>query len=329
MAQEKRKPLPLQNRLARDRQAHEMQSSNSQKTGKPTKIPSNMRRRQNADTKTASLSDRQKKHTADKKSGNMRREKNLDTNQDFYAGYSEQRAAKKDKNKSRGKKKTEYNMSSSVKNNRNVMGKAISGVAKGVGYTVKRTVQISLLLIFLIIAVVGIWFYAKYGKLLLSYQSKANALVARSTEETFRASETSLVYASNGELISKLRGEKDSYYLTYENIPRYAIQAMVCTEDRKFFEHDGIDLFANIRAAIVLIKNKGEIHQGGSTITQQLARNIFLTNEVTWERKITEIFVAMALERKYKKDQIMEFYLNNIYFANGHYGIQEIGRAHV
>lgn len=322
MAQEKRKPLPLQNRLARDRQAHEMQSLNSQKTGKPTKIPSSMRRRQNADTKTASLSDRQKKHTADKKSGNIHREKNLDTNQDFYAGYSEQRAAKKDKNKSRGKKKTEYNMSSSVKNNRNVMGKAISGVAKGFGYTLKRTVQISLLLIFLIIAVVGIWFYAKYGKLLLSYQSKANALVARSTEETFRASETSLVYASNGELISKLRGEKDSYYLTYENIPRYAIQAMVCTEDRKFFEHDGIDLFANIRAAIVLIKNKGEIHQGGSTITQQLARNIFLTNEVTWERKITEIFVAMALERKYKKDQIMEFYLNNIYFANGHYGIQ-------
>ncbi len=168
----------------------------------------------------------------------------------------------------------------------------------------------------------GIWFYARYGKQLLSYQTRANSLVAQSTKETFRASQTSLVYAAGGELISRLKGEKDVYYISYKDIPEYAVQAMICTEDRKFFEHGGVDLLANIRAAIVLVKNKGEIHQGGSTITQQLARAVFLTNEVTWERKLTEIFTAMALERKYSKTQIMEFYLNNIYFANGYYGIQ-------
>ncbi len=196
------------------------------------------------------------------------------------------------------------------------------GILRGFGRGVKRTLLGIIALLFIVILAAGISFYVKYGKQLLSYQSKANTLVRRSSAATFRASQTSLVYASDGELISRLKGEKDVYYIDYEDIPKYAVQAMICTEDRKFFEHDGIDLFANIRAATVLIKNKGEIHQGGSTITQQLARTIFLSNEVTWERKITEIFVAMALERKYSKTDIMEFYLNNIYFANGYYGIQ-------
>lgn len=195
-------------------------------------------------------------------------------------------------------------------------------LARGVGHTVKRVFQGTLILLLLSVIVVAVWFYAKYGRQFLSYQAKANKLVAGSDVKTFRASQTSLVYAANGELISKLKGEKDVYYLEYDYIPQYVIQAVICPEDRKFFSHDGIDLLANIRAAIVLLKNKGEIHQGGSTITQQLARTVFLSNEVTWERKITEIFVAMALERKYDKKQIIEFYLNNIYFANGHYGIQ-------
>lgn len=196
------------------------------------------------------------------------------------------------------------------------------GFLRGLGRGVKLTLLAVVALLLTAILVVGIGFYAKYGKQLLAYQSKANTLVRRSTAETFKASQTSLVYAADGELISRLKGEKDVYYLEYGDIPKYAVQAMVCTEDRKFLEHDGVDLLANIRAAIVLIKNRGEIHQGGSTITQQLARTVFLSNEVTWERKITEIFVAMALERKYSKTQIMEFYLNNIYFANGYYGIQ-------
>lgn len=143
------------------------------------------------------------------------------------------------------------------------------GFLRGLGRGVKLTLLAVVALLLTAILVVGIGFYAKYGKQLLAYQSKANTLVRRSTAETFKASQTSLVYAADGELISRLKGEKDVYYLEYGDIPKYAVQAMVCTEDRKFLEHDGVDLLANIRAAIVLIKNRGEIHQGGSTITDR------------------------------------------------------------
>ncbi len=201
-------------------------------------------------------------------------------------------------------------------------------ISRSIGRGVKALLKLVVLLILLAIVAVAIWFYVKYGKQLLMYQGRANALVGASTEETFREAQTSIVYAADGTLISTLKGEKDVYYLSYDAIPEYVIDAVLCVEDRKFFEHDGFDIFANIRAAIALIENEGEIHQGGSTITQQLARNVFLTNEVTWKRKITEIFAAMALERKYSKQQILEFYLNNIYFANGHYGIQAASKGY-
>lgn len=153
-------------------------------------------------------------------------------------------------------------------------------------------------------------------------QSEAKQLVNTSTYHTFCATQTSLVYDSEGDVISTLKAEKDVYYLDYEDIPEKVIDAMVVSEDRNFLIHDGIDYLANVRAAMKLIENKGEITQGASTITQQLARKIFLTNEVTYERKIQEIFIAQELEKKYSKFEIMEFYLNNIYFANGYYGIQ-------
>lgn len=125
------------------------------------------------------------------------------------------------------------------------------------------------------ILVVGIGFYAKYGKQLLAYQSKANTLVRRSTAETFKASQTSLVYAADGELISRLKGEKDVYYLEYGDIPKYAVQAMVCTEDRKFLEHDGVDLLANIRAAIVLIKTGGKSTRAAARLRSSLPARYF------------------------------------------------------
>ena len=97
--------------------------------------------------------------------------------------------------------------------------------------------------------------------------------------------------------------------------------AIVSIEDKKFYQHSGIDLKAILRAAKAMIEN-GKVTQGASTITQQLARNIFLTQEKTWQRKVEEMFIATELEKKYNKTQILEFYLNNIYFGNGYYGIQ-------
>lgn len=100
---------------------------------------------------------------------------------------------------------------------------------------------------------------------------------------------------------------------------------MVSIEDKKFYSHGGIDFKAIIRAVWAMVRN-GEVTQGGSTITQQLARTIFLNNDRTWQRKMEEIFIATELEKKYTKDEILEFYLNNIYFGNGYYGIQAASR---
>lgn len=179
-----------------------------------------------------------------------------------------------------------------------------------------------IVLLILLALVVGIfYFYKSYGRTIIQLQKEAKDIVHSSSEESFRSSQTSLVYDSDGELISTLRGVKDVYYIEYKDIPATVLNAIIVTEDKKFFSHEGVDYLANVRAAMSLIKNKGEITQGASTITQQLARNVFLTHEVTYERKIKEIFIAQELEKIYTKDKIMEFYINNIYYANGHYGI--------
>lgn len=180
-----------------------------------------------------------------------------------------------------------------------------------------------LFLIFLLAGTsVGLVFYAKYGKRVLSLYYKAKEIMRGASEEDFRRSQTSIIYANDGTVIKTLQSGKEVYYLPYKDIPEAVVTAMVVTEDKKFFSHEGVDYAANLRAAYSLVKHKGTIYQGGSTITQQLARNIYLTNEQTYERKITEIFLAAELEKRYKKTEILEFYLNNIYFANGYYGIQ-------
>lgn len=178
------------------------------------------------------------------------------------------------------------------------------------------------LVLLIAVLILILLFYNKYGKNILQMQSGARKFVSESTLDTFRATETSIVYGANGKIISELKGEKDLYYLDYSDIPQEVVDAFITIEDKNFLKHKGVDLKANLRAVLVLIKNKGAIKQGASTITQQLSRNIFLTHTVSWERKVQEIFIATELEKKYEKWQILEFYINNVYFANGYYGIQ-------
>ncbi len=192
-----------------------------------------------------------------------------------------------------------------------------------------RLILLSVFLVFSLLFLAGcLYFDYRYGDDFVEYQKQANELVSNSTPDTFRQMETSLVYDTNKKLLSVLKGEKDVYYLEYKEIPQIVVQAMISIEDKKFLEHGGVDLNANIRAALALIKHRGKITQGASTITQQLARGIFLSNEVSYERKLKEIFIAVDLEKKYSKKQIMEFYLNNIYFANGYYGIQAASKGY-
>lgn len=187
--------------------------------------------------------------------------------------------------------------------------------------------RISLLVILLVILIGGIIFYCLYGKELLAMQQEAKKAVAASTVETFRSSETSVIYDSKGNEISELKGEKDVYYLSDDEIPDYVKMAFVSVEDKKFYEHGGVDYWAIARAAFQYVKH-GKVTQGGSTITQQLVRNVFISKEVTMSRKIREMFYAMEMEKKYTKDQILEFYINNVYFANGYYGIEAAAQGY-
>ena len=181
----------------------------------------------------------------------------------------------------------------------------------------------TLLLMFLIICLglVGVFYFGGYYAEIKAMKQDADRLVVESTPEDFVPSQTGEIYDAADNLISETRAEKDSTYLLYDEIPEVFTKTMMSIEDKKFMEHHGVDYRAIMRAAKELIA-KRRITQGGSTITMQLSRGIFLTNEVSWRRKVKEIFIAQNLEKKYSKKQIMEFYLNNIYFANGYYGIE-------
>ena len=198
---------------------------------------------------------------------------------------------------------------------------SVNNEHKKIGPTIKLILKFAVFLFLLSLAIGIFYFYNTYGKIIIRLQQEAKSIVQSSSEETFRSSQTSLAYDTNGEHIATLKGAKDVYYIEYKDVSAVILNSVIVTEDKKFFSHEGVDYLANIRAAIALIENKGKITQGASTITQQLARNVFLTNDVTYERKIKEIFIASELEKIYNKDKIMEFYINNIYYANGYYGI--------
>ncbi len=135
------------------------------------------------------------------------------------------------------------------------------------------------------------------------------------------------VHAADGSVIVSL-GPSFGRWLSYDQIPAVMVDAMVSTEDRRFYHHPGVDPIGMGRAAWVAVENrgKGRRWQGASTITQQVTRNIFLNNSYSWGRKVREVILALALERKFSKRQILELYLNKVYFGGGAYGIDAASR---
>jgi penicillin-binding protein 1A len=118
------------------------------------------------------------------------------------------------------------------------------------------------------------------------------------------------------------RGDMAGEILALKELPAYVPKAFVAIEDRRFYEHYGIDPFGIARAMMTNIAHRG-VAQGGSTLTQQLAKNLFLTQERTITRKLQEAMLAIWLERKFSKTQILELYLNRVYFGSGAYGIEQ------
>ena len=117
------------------------------------------------------------------------------------------------------------------------------------------------------------------------------------------------------------RGDMGGAAVPLKDLPRYVPQAFVAIEDRRFYSHHGIDPIGIARAAVANILRRG-VSQGGSTLTQQLAKNLFLTQERTLSRKVQEVVLALWLERKFSKTEILELYLNRVYFGAGAYGVE-------
>ena len=134
------------------------------------------------------------------------------------------------------------------------------------------------------------------------------------------------VHAADGTVIISL-GPSFGAWLPYSAIPKVMTDAMVSVEDRRYRWHPGVDPLGIARSMIVRVE-KGHFTQGGSTITQQLARNVFLTNDKTWTRKIREIILALALERKFSKDQVLELYLNQIALGRNAFGVEAAANAY-
>ncbi len=128
------------------------------------------------------------------------------------------------------------------------------------------------------------------------------------------------ILASDGTLIAN-RGETGGSTVTIRELPRYLPQAFVSIEDRRFYSHYGIDPIGIARAVMRNITG-GKLSEGGSTLTQQLAKNIFLTQERTASRKVQEAILALWLERNFSKDYILELYMNRVYFGSGAYGVE-------
>jgi len=117
------------------------------------------------------------------------------------------------------------------------------------------------------------------------------------------------------------RGEMPGANVSLKDLPPYLPKAFIAIEDRRFYSHYGVDPIGIARAAVANILHRG-VSQGGSTLTQQLAKNLFLTQERTLQRKLQEVELALWLERKHSKSQILELYLNRVYFGSGAYGVE-------
>lgn len=142
-----------------------------------------------------------------------------------------------------------------------------------------------------------------------------------------RPAVSSQVFDSRGRLITTLHSDQNRLPIDINKVPQNLQNAFIAAEDNRFYEHIGIDPIGIFRAIFANLTNRG-IAQGGSTITQQLAKNAFLSQEQTLKRKIQEAMLALEIEHKYSKKEILEMYMNQIYFGQGAYGIQTAAKTY-
>lgn len=140
-------------------------------------------------------------------------------------------------------------------------------------------------------------------------------------EDSIKTARTSIVYAADGSVLAEWHGEQDRTVVPYREMPKHLRNAVVAIEDRRFYEHSGVDL-EGVARALRANASAGEIEQGGSTITQQLVKILFTDGKRTLTRKIREALLASQLSAKADKNKVLEIYLNTVYFGDGAYGAE-------
>jgi len=189
----------------------------------------------------------------------------------------------------------------------------------------KRLISVLVVLCLLVGAVFGVSFGSeladRYYAIYQKYLAEAKDVVLHSSPLDFARDGQSKVYASDGTELATLSSDASSMYLTYQQLPKDVINATIAIEDNSFFKHKGVNWKSTAKAAMEEVLTHGNSSRGGSTITQQLVKNTYLSFERSYERKAKEILIAQLLEKKYSKEQILEYYVNNINYANLNIGI--------
>jgi len=184
-----------------------------------------------------------------------------------------------------------------------------------------RVLKIVLLvMLLLVLGVGGFVFWKIYPELNRIRQTAINTFTNMNESDFKRMSDTE-VFDSAGSRIGVISAGH-YVYDSLDNISEYIQKAYVDQEDRRFYSHHGVDFMAMTRALLSYVKHRGKVTQGASTITQQVIKNTYLSQERTLERKLTEIIIAPELEKRFGKKKILEFYCNGNYYANGCYGVE-------
>ena len=173
--------------------------------------------------------------------------------------------------------------------------------------------------------IIGLLIYAKVRPQLDHCREVAYDKLAQMQRQDFSMLSDTEIYDKNDQLIGLINAGHYEY-VPISQISMNLQNAYIAQEDRRFKSHTGVDWIATFRAGLALIKNRGEITQGGSTITQQVVKNTYLTQEQSFTRKIVEILLAPEIEKKYSKADIMEFYCNTNFYGNHCYGVEAASR---
>lgn len=183
----------------------------------------------------------------------------------------------------------------------------------------KRVLLLLIIGLFIVIIYGGCYIYSKIENNISESVNKSNKIISEMSKDDFNSRTPTNIYDKDGNLIKQLK-TVDYVYKKYEELNPIVFKALIAVEDNRFYEHDGIDLKGLARAMYSSVVRHQS--QGGSTITQQLAKNVYLTMDKTLWRKISEAVIAQELEKRYSKHQILEFYVNNINYGNGCYSIE-------